>query len=285
MIMKIKYFAVFLILLSASAWSKCQERQILFETKDPIDASNWSIETKAYLPKGKSGKKFPVIFVLPTIVGETLLERKLAKRLCKNGMGAYVVNVVKILPFEQQITNLNIHNDLYVRALSGIKHLISKLENDQNLTQEYGIIGASQGGMIATYVAGSEPRIKSTVIIVAGGDIPGILSESDQKGVTQQREARIAHFNLSNNYEYRDLLLNKVPNNPLSVAHFILPNSLYFFLATQDTTVPTHFQKELRERIQQPLSFEMKASHVEGVIKATTLHFSKISTFFLNRFN
>ena len=280
-----KIIITFLLLKSISCWAGCKVESTSFQLIDPIDQKPWQIVAKAYRPETKSPFKFPIVFVLPTIIGETILERKLAQSLCRRGMGAYVLNLVKVDSFEDQITNLNIHDDLYVRALAGIRHIISKLQNDPKTSGKFGIIGASQGGMISTFIAGSEPLIKSSVVIVAGGNVSAILAYSDQKGVKKQRLARMKYFGITNQADYEQLLKNKIPHDPISVANQILPGSLYFFLGTQDKTVPTRFQQQLKDKIPEPLVFEMRASHLEGVIKATTIHFNKISRFFLNRFN
>jgi dienelactone hydrolase len=268
---------------SLSSRASCKGESAPFQLTDPVDQKPWQVQTRAYRPETKS--KFPVVFVLPTIIGETILERTLAKRLCQKGMGAYVLNLVKLDSFEEQITNLNIHDDLYVRALAGVRHIISALQNDPRTSGEFGIIGASQGGMISTFIAGSEPLIKSSVVIVAGGNVPGILTYSDQKGVKKQRLARMKYYGITNQADYEQLLKDKIPHDPISVAPQIIPGSLLFFLGTQDKTVPTLFQKQLKDKIPGPLVFEMRTSHLEGVIKATTLHFNKISRFFLKRFN
>ena len=51
---------------------------------DPVDQSIFNVSAKVYRPGQISKKKIPAIFIIPPIVGETVLDRRLAKIFCKN---------------------------------------------------------------------------------------------------------------------------------------------------------------------------------------------------------
>lgn len=281
---KLSLFA-FSMLLTTSVWAACLGSLATYKIVDPIDSSEWKFTANVYLPETAQNKLHPVVFVLPTIVGQTVLEKKVATKICRNGMGAYVLNLIKEIPFKEQVHNLNIHDDLYVRALASLRHVISELKLDSKVSGEYGIVGASQGAMISTYLAGSEPLIKTSVLIAGAGNVPGVLAYSDQKFIQSQREARMEARGIKTQEEYQKLLADKVPNDPISVAHQIKPGTAFVFVALKDTTVPVKFQKELLERIPEPKVMELKAAHVPAIIKATTLHGDKIIEFLRGQFN
>lgn len=270
-------------LFSVSTFSACDGHTEIFPMIDPVDQKPFNVTAKVYRPSVGKDEKFPVIFVLPPIVGETILDRKLSAKFCGRGMGAYIVNAVKDIPLEEEIPNLNVHDDSYVRALAGIRTVLSTLESDPMVDGNFGILGMSLGGMLSTFVAGSEPKIKASVIVVGAGNVPGVLTYSEQERVKAQRLGRMSLFNLKDQQSYFDLLKERVPNDPINVAANIRPGSMYMFIALNDVTVPTKYQMELKNKVPDPLVYEMNANHFNGILKAGTIHAGKITNFFMNQ--
>lgn len=271
------------LLLPLTIHAACDGDTQTYAMVDPVDQKAFDVSAKVYRPEVKTNEKIATVFILPPIVGETVLDRKLAAKFCNNGMAAYILNVVKFIPIEEEIPNLNVHNDSYVRALAGVQTVLAALKNDNQLNGNFGILGMSLGGMLATYVAGSEPMIKASVIVVGAGNVPGVLTYSDQKIVKAQREGRMKLFNIPDQKSYENILKPLVPNDPINVAANIQAGSMYMFIAVNDTTVPTKFQQELRAKVPDPLVYEMNANHVNGIVKAGTIHAGKITNFLRNQ--
>lgn len=268
------------LLLSLSSFA-CEQVTSSVTISDPADGADFTVAIKAYQPKNY--KKNPAIFILPPIVGETVLDRTFAERFCNNGMASFILNVVKIIPREVEVTDLSIHDNSYLRALAGVRATMDKLSTDPGLNGDFGILGMSLGGMLSAYVAGSEPRIKASVVIVGAGNVPGVLTFSAQELVVTQRQDRIKHFGLKDQKSYEELLKSKVTHDPLAVAGNIAPETTYLFIARGDSTVPTKFQRQLAEAIREPLIYEMRGGHFEGIVKAGTVHAGKITSFFLSQ--
>jgi dienelactone hydrolase len=278
--MKKLIFVTILFSLSFSAMGQCSGRERNFQAVDPVDQSSWIIRTKEYLPSKKS---VPVIFVLPPIVGETVLDRRVASKFCASGMASYIIQVIRENSPEREIRDWRVHDESYERALAGVSQLINVFQNDDRFNGKFGILGMSLGGMLASFVAGSEARITASVIVAGAGNVAGVLTDSDQEIVVQQRNARMAFFDLPDEQAYFLRLKSLVTLDPILVASNIAPRSMYLFIANSDTTVPTQYQKELRQAVPEPLVFVMNASHTSGLIKAATLHAKKMTSFFSRR--
>lgn len=272
-----KFFTILALLASFSLFAACEEQQSSFTIPDPADEKPFEVTTKFYRPETK---KFPVIFILPPIVGETVLDRRLGERFCQNGMAAYILNVVKVIPADEEVANLKIHDHSYVRALRGLRALKQELLRDPYVSGEFGILGMSLGGMLAAYISGVEGDFKASVIIVGAGNVAGVLSHSDQELVRAQREARQNRYGLKSREDYEWYLRSFITLDPLETIGNAPAKSVYLFIASSDTTVPTRFQRELRDRANAPLVFEMRGGHLEGIVKAGTLHAGKITGFF-----
>jgi dienelactone hydrolase len=256
----------------------CQQDSSSLSIIDPADGSDFIISIKSYRPqKGQN----PAVFILPPIHGETPLDRSLAKRFCRQGLASFILNVVRAQPEEKEIKDLGVHDHSYQRALAGVRAAISHLSQDTRLNGQFGILGMSLGGMLSAFVAGSEPRIKASVIIVGAGNVPGVLANSAQELVVKQRLERMKYFELHDTKTYEELLRSKLTLDPLLVAQNIAPGSSYLFIAKDDPVVPTVYQRQLAKEIRDPLVHEMRGDHFTGIIKAGTIHSKKIIRFFL----
>lgn len=278
--MKTIILASLLSILSFSASAQCSGETQLFDGVDPVDQSSWKISTKAYEARTPGA---PVVFVIPPIVGETVLDRRMAARFCANGMSAYIVQLVRENSAEREVRDLSVHDESYARALGGVRQLMAQLDARAGQPRTYGLLGMSLGGMFSAYIAGSEPRIAATVIVASGGDIPSILATSDQESVAAQRNARLRTFGLMDAMSYEDLLRANISNDPLGVAGNIAPGSVYMFIATKDTTVPTRNQRLLRDAVREPVVFTVNSAHTATLVKAGTLHAAKITSFLAKR--
>ena len=231
--MRLFFFAL-LALASTTLWANCQETISATETVDPTEGTSWQVTTKSYLTSRSSS----FIFIVSPIVGETVLDRRLAQRFCANGLSAIIASVVKADNPLTADSDLSIHDKSYVRALAGIQALMAEIQLTTP-SARFGILGMSLGGMLSAYIAGAEPRIEASVIVAGAGNAAGVLADSDQEIVRSQRERRFGLFNISTPKEYENLLRPLIVNDPLSVAGNIRPNSSYLFIANGDTTVPT----------------------------------------------
>lgn len=274
------YFAILMLISSLSTFAACDGLVENHPMIDPTDGKEFIVTAKGYKPYLKNA---PVVFILPTIIAESAVERRLANRFCKNGINAFILDVVKDTTPEEELPNLNAHDESYVRALAGVRKVISNLKKDPTLAESYGLMGLSLGGIQAAFIAGSEPLIKASVVVVGAGNVPSILAYSDQKIVAKQRVERFKLFNIPDQKAYATTLKPLIPNDPINVALNVLPGSMYMFIALNDKTVPTKYQQELRSKISQPLVYEIRTNHVGAVIKAGSIHAGKITNFFLRK--
>src|SRR4051812_27384264 len=86
-----------------TAWGTCERRTESFFLIDPIERTPWIIEAHNFRPDVKDHGKFPVIFVMPPLRGENILDQIAAYNFCLHGMGSYILNVVKNYPLQIQI--------------------------------------------------------------------------------------------------------------------------------------------------------------------------------------
>jgi len=281
--MKNFIYTTLLLSITSSLWASCKPEIKAYDIKDPVDRSKLQVTSKAFFPEVEAGEKFPVIFVLPSIMGESALERSMARRLCHRRIGAVILDIVKEAPFEEQVRNLYFQDQMMIRALHSFKHILKQIKRHPEVSGRIGILGISQGALASAYISGSVREIDTTVLIVGAGNIQGVLTYSQNKDIEAIRVARMAHYKLETDEQYRALIRKKTPHDPLTVAARIRPDSTYFFIATEDTTVPTEYQRELVDKIKGAKIFEMKASHIGAILKTVSFNSNLIFDFYADQ--
>lgn len=182
-----------------------------------------------------------------------------------------------------QVQNLNMHEDGLIRAEFALGKFLESLQTDPEVSGNFGVLGASLGGIISSYLLGIEPGLKAGVLLSAGGDVADILAHSQQESVRRLREERVIAFNLPDNKSYENLVRPFITREPLIFTPNILPGSVLMFITKFDRDVPTIKQRELAERIQGERVIELNNTHVPGIIEASTVFQDEIIKFFRKR--
>src|SRR4051812_37193880 len=112
---------ILLLSLTSSLWAHCRPEVELYDIKDPVDRTEWQVSSKRYFPDVPSDVKIPVVYIIPSIMGELSLERSVARRLCRRNIGAVILDIAKDAPFEEQVRNLNFQDQLMIRALASFR--------------------------------------------------------------------------------------------------------------------------------------------------------------------
>jgi hypothetical protein len=273
-------FALIFFLSSSFSFAVCSGNLRFFEMKDPIDQGTWKLRSREFVPAITMS---PVIFIIPPIVGETALDRELAVRFCNSGMTVYIAHVTKRISRERETYDFRVHDEAFIRAQGAIQFMILKLNSESVHERKFGILGMSLGGVLAAYVAATEPQILASAIIAGAGNSAGLIAHSDQEIVVELRLRRMRALRITTVEAYEEQLRSVLRIDPLDVMGSVLPDSMYMFIPNSDTTVPIRFQRELRYAVRGPLVYVMRGFHRAGLIKATYLHGGKILSFFRNR--
>jgi hypothetical protein len=265
---------------SAQALSACLGTPNSFATPDPRDQSPWVISSREYLPTLTAT---PVLFILPTILGESKLERQMAYSFCRAGLAVYILNTVRPVAPETTTVDWASNDYVLIRAKVAVSAAITELDQTGKFSGVYGMVGSSLGAIQTAYVHGSEPRIKASVIVAGGGNMPGIQSHSLQANVVTERKNRMNILGTTDVTVFETLMKQNLNEDPLKVAAAIPANSISMYIALKDTSVPTQYQQELRQAIASPVVVEVDNNHVGTIQNVTYYNFKDMLAFFKAR--
>ena len=249
--------------------------RVFDHTKNKTD----DIEFKYYRSE-KEGKR-PLILIMPSIAGETLLETDTARYFAHRGYHAIIVRLNEDISDQtrrtDQIDNFLIRTTTQIRQI--MDWAISTGDVDQSRIVAYGV---SLGGIRTSILTTVDKRIKAASMFVAGCDLPNIISRSTIKVVSGYREARMAKENYSTAGEFNERLDDVVE---IDAAHFAYRRSredFFMVIAKKDKIVPTDKQYELWEELGRPAGFAWSLNHLQTAL-TYKFQLGKIRKFYNNK--
>lgn len=260
----------------------CRESKVKLEVRDPLTQEKRPVDVAIMRPASKN--KVPVVLVVPSMEGVTVIEPKIASQLCSNGIAAVIADVVdttlpKTLPAIA-------HEDVQGRrAILALRTIIDLVSNHPAFDRDrIGIIGVSLGGVITSMIAGIEPdRLKAVVIVVGGGNLPFVLATSDQSKVADLRRQRMDFLKLHDSDRYEDWLRGTLRYDPMYFAARANHDRIMMITAKSDTKVPYSVQQDLFEAFGRPKVSEYSGGHVETIISMTYFYFGEVLDFYKSR--
>ena len=262
----------------------CVISEIYLNVKDEQTGERWPIHTTLYRPKVTT--PVPMSLVVPTIEGITVLEPRVASMLCASkiaGMIAMLHDTTQpaVLPswgYEDRVDR---------REILGLRTLLDFASQDARFDkQKLGIFGMSYGGIITAFMAGLEPeRLRAIVIAVGGGNLPHILSMSDNDKVGLLRQRRMTALGIDDLGNYEATLAPTVRYDPLFFTSQANRARIMMVMSTVDTKVIASTQRELFDAFGGTQDMLFNWGHVETLVQLAYLYMDPMVKFMQSRFD
>lgn len=260
----------------------CQQSKVKLEVRDPVTAVVHPVALTIFRPA--TSEKVPAVIVVPSMEGVTIVEPKIAAKLCGSGIAAVISDVVdtslpKSLPAARH------EDEQERRAILSLRTVLDVLSTHPAFDRDrLGIIGVSVGGIITSMMAGIEPdRLKAVVVVVGSGNLPYVLANSDNDKVSDLRRQRMTHLKIRENEIYEDWLRANLRYDPLYFAPRAQRDRIMMITARGDTTVPYRMQQDLFEAFGKPTVSEYSGSHVQTILSMTYFYFGDVIKFYKSR--
>ena len=159
-----------------------------------------------------------------------------------------------------------------IAARMGIDMLEGFPETDPDRFFAYGM---SMGGIRSSIFFGVEPRIKRAGVIAGGGDIPGMISDTDYDALQEARDARMAAENIPDLASVRAHLDKALTVDPLDFACLRDPEDITFVISSNDQYVRNKFQEKLFTAFSRP-----REGRFPGAIYSRTGHLTTGGRFY-----
>jgi hypothetical protein len=278
--------------LSGGSWDSCWVYKKTIQTIYPTALEPLEIQLTMYIPNRKDlgNKKIPSVIMLPPTGGINFLDKSMGNTFCSNNIAAVILendfaNIV--YQADEKLLDPLDHEESYYRATAAVKAAMAMTAIDDNINSEkIGLFGVSLGGILGSFVMSTQEQISAAFIVVSGGDVPEILTNSQQDEVSRIRHKRMTEQGFTTKQEYEDFLRKYITIDPLDIARMMIPETLKMVISNNDKNVPTTNQLSLFEAYGKPSATYSNSGHVDTVV-ATMFMGSKrqiIANFFKERF-
>jgi dienelactone hydrolase len=267
--------------ISETKLKKTRSCYELFDLKiEEIDpGTKQKLIAQAHYFKNKKTGKHPLLVMVPPIEGVSRREKSVSKHFIKQGYHVIVLEPVKNIT-DGTVPISEFQNTLlsFVGAVrSTVDVMVKKEEVDSN---NVFVWGSSLGAIYSTIAFGADQRINSAVLIVGGGSLPDIVTESEQKYVERYKKTRMEKEGLATEIEFRDKMKENLSIDPCEFAKKRLPEEVYFVMALKDKSVPTQYQELLFEAFQRTgFKKKYKMNHAFTLMFSHLMHHKAYSKF------
>ncbi len=249
-------------------------KQIELTSTKNIIPSAGHITMDYYAVKGQ-GKK-SLIMVLPILGGSNQVAKLFAAYFAKKGMSALIVHRHKAY---KKIKEIDTMDAVLRQIVFDHMQVLDWVETRKELDlSSIGVFGVSMGGIKAALVSSLDRRIKVSVFVLAGGDIPYILSHSTDKGIRKRRDQYLKKNGLSREQFYIELKKN-ITCDPLHYAHYIDAENSLMVLAFFDGVVPFCKGLQLKEKIGNPETICLLGGHYSSIVYVPYIKYKALSFF------
>ncbi len=201
--------------------------------------------------------------VLPILGGSNDIAEMFARHFAANGYAAVLVHRQTQY---KRLTALTDLNPTLIQIVIDHRQAIDWIETRPELDADRIVVfGVSMGGIKAALISAVERRIKASVLVLAGGDIPYILTHSEEADIVERRRQLMQKEGLSRAGLYRHLS-RVITADPLRLAPYIDARKTLLILGRYDTIVPYVTGENLRRSIGKPETIYLTAGHYTAAL-------------------
>lgn len=267
--------------------ASCQAQDIEFTTTYPQLKGELNIKAKSFVPVNPAAK-VPVIFILPPLGGATSLDVLVGEKFCKNNLAAFIITTNLTGLNSDTLVPVTDHDHTHRRVAAAIKGAMIVAESYPEInTAKAGLFGISLGAILGSVAYSVIPELSAATLFVNGGDVPHILTVSDQAPIANLKKARMQEQGFTTSEEYENYLNENLEIDPLHFTRFVNPETVKMYLSNNDKSVPTVDQVNYYQAIGKPAETKFSSlGHMETVLSVLAVGTGKqqIADWFNARF-
>jgi hypothetical protein len=237
------------------------KRQISFPSAHNILPGQHDILIDYYDLKG-DGKK-PVILVLPILGGGNSVADSFARYFVQHGFSAALVHRQKQKDIGDGLESIDAN---LCQIIFDHRQAIDWIETRDELdASRIGVFGISMGAIKGALISALDERVGASVLALVGGDIPYLLTYSNEPGIARRRAEYLSEHQLTRAALQAELT-RKITCDPSHFAEYIDAGKVLMVLALFDQTVPFEKGRELKEKMGGPETIYLISGHYTSIL-------------------
>jgi dienelactone hydrolase len=242
---------------SGSGWTS---RWVHVAVTTPGESTPHRVQIVHVQPDPPPATPAPAVVVTPILGGRRELATLIARSLARRGLHAAIVPKAESY-FDSSAPSARLERVLRT-AIVDRRRAIDWLQGLPNVDPDrVGAIGVSLGGLATVLLSAVEPRVRASVVMMAGGDLGDIVTRSDEPRL--RRYVREMGLPVD---ELRQRIRASVVSDPLALAPFVDASRVLLFQTRFDTTVPADRQEQLWQALGRPQRYLLPTGHYSAAV-------------------
>jgi hypothetical protein len=193
----------------------------------------------------------PTVLIFPLFGDDIWVDKLAAKHFWRKGFNTLIVISQETLgDHSRPLSRLNNVLTRYtIVARMSIDMMEGFPETDPARIFGYGM---SMGGIRTAWAFGVDPRIRKVGIVAAGGDVAGMITDTDYDTLADTRDARMIAENLPDRASFRAYLNEALTTDPTDFACLRHPEDVIMVMSSNDNYVRNVYQEKLYDAFSRP---------------------------------
>jgi len=222
-----------------------------------------SITLEWYAPTVPVRTPPPVILVLPIFGGGYEVSRLFAPYFAEKGFSAFIVHRQNRY---RRFDDLRQIDSVLRQMVLDHRKVLDWLETRPEVdATRIGSFGVSMGGIKNALLTALDPRIKASVLGLAGGDLPHVLAYSKEPGIVSQREKLLLKHGITQK-QLHERLTSLITCDPLTYAEHADARRVLMIRALFDRCIPSRSTRSLRKKMGNPQMVTVVAGHYSSIV-------------------
>jgi dienelactone hydrolase len=228
----------------------------------PVTGSHDSIRIVWYAPN--EDVRQPLIVVSPIRGSDTIVVDGCARVFASSGYHAAIVKRARF-DFDPAGPLTQVEDSLrtaVIRHRQALDWLLAQPGIDKDRVAAFGI---SYGAIITASLAAVEPRLKASVIDLAGGPLAGVMRSSEEHSLRRSWKRSRQDHGLTNEELY-EALRSIIRTDPVKLAPYVARDNVLMLIARFDSSVPTRYQVKLWRALGEPRADFIPVGHYTSIL-------------------
>lgn len=224
-----------------------------------------------------TSEKRPLILISPIRGSDTLVVGGCAEVFADCGYQAAIVKRARVT-FDPAGPLTQVEDSLrtaVIRHRQALDWLTAQPGVDR---ERVGTFGISYGAILTSVLAAVDPRVKVSVIDLAGGPLAGVMRSSEEGSLRRNWARSRAGHDLTSKELYEELL-SVIRTDPVKLAPYVERDRVLMLIARYDSSVPTRYQLKLWKALGKPQADFVPLGHYTSIL-ALPAHRLNVMRFF-----
>jgi len=211
----------------------------------------------------------PAVLISPITAGGYDLERLIARDLVAHGMHAVIIRRPPKRKLRERLTDVaSLEQEIRDGQAARLRLLDWMKRRPEMDDERIGAYGVSLGGMMTVLLTALDEDIDAAVAVMAGGDLPDLLSRTTESGPNElaRADGLPEEPDAAERAAFAERVRPLLESDPLLLAPFVDPEEMFLVMTRRDTAVPSDLQKRLREALGRPEALSFPTGHYSVMI-------------------